>query len=300
MEPQVPVSSQAIADAAVSTGDGTRQIAHDLAYERLIFVNVVFVGVPHTGDRQWVLVDAGIPGTAGTIEKAAAKRFGQGARPAAIIMTHGHFDHVGALKTLAEKWDAPIYAHPLELSYLDGRAAYPPADPTVGGGLQARLSPLYPTSPVDVSQWLKPLPEDGTVPGMPGWNWLHTPGHSPGHVSLWREGDGSLIVGDAFVTTRAESAFEANIAQTPELHGPPQYLTPDWVSAKQSVETLAALEPKLVITGHGHALKDSAMRDALHTLAREFDRVAVPEQGRYVGDAARADESGPTYVPPKS
>ena len=83
------------------------------------------------------------------------------------------------------------------------------------------------------------------------------------------------------------------------MHGPPQYFTPDWVSAKKSVETLAALEPELVLTGHGHPLQGHDMRRALHKLAREFDEIAVPTQGRYVGDPARADESGPTYVPPK-
>ena len=299
MEHQVPVSSQALADTAVSTGDGTRQIARDVAYLRLLFVNVVFVGVPHTGDRQWVLVDAGLPGTADTIIKAAAARFGETARPAAILMTHGHFDHVGVLQELATRWEAPIYAHPLEMPYLNGQASYPPADPTVGGGLMARLAALYPTGPVDVSHSLQPLPEDGSVPHLPGWKWLHTPGHTPGHVSLWREEDGTLIVGDAFVTTKAESAYEANFAQDPEIHGPPQYFTPDWVSAKESVRTLAALEPRLVISGHGRALENREMREALHALADRFEQIAVPEQGRYVGDAARADESGPTYVPPK-
>ncbi len=105
-------------------------------------------------------------------------------------------------------------------------------------------------------------------------------------------------MGDAFVTTKSESAYEANIARDPEMHGPPQYFTPDWVSAKASVETLAALEPNLVLTGHGHPLQGQEMRDALHRLAREFDQIAVPAQGRYVGDPSRADESGPTYVPP--
>ena len=299
MEHQIILPPSSRADFAPAGDDGTHQIAHDLAFQTHIFVNTAFVGVPHTGDRQWVLIDAAIIGCAGAIEKAAAARFGEHSRPAAIIMTHGHFDHVGVLKDLAGKWDVPIYAHPLELPYLDGRASYPPGDPTVGGGLMARLSSLYPTGPVDVSRWLQPLPEDGSLPALPGWKWLHTPGHSPGHVSLWRERDRTLIVGDAFVATKSESAYEANFAQDPEMHGPPQYFTPDWVSAKSSVETLAALEPGLVLTGHGHALQGSVMRDALHRLAREFDQIAVPARGRYVGDPVQADENGPTYVPPK-
>ena len=103
----------------------------------------------------------------------------EGARPAAIVMTHGHFDHVGALASLAERWDVPIYAHPLELPYLDGRSSYPRPDPSVGGGMMSAMSRFYPRGPVDVGRWLRTLPEDGAVPGMPGWRWIHTPGHTP-------------------------------------------------------------------------------------------------------------------------
>src|SRR5688500_3323529 len=80
--------------------DGTHEIAPDLAYQRLAIVNVVYVGRPVAGDRGWVLVDAGIFGTAGLIRSAAERRFGADARPAAILLTHGHFDHVGVLETL--------------------------------------------------------------------------------------------------------------------------------------------------------------------------------------------------------
>ena len=299
MEHQIILDSSALAPVSEANPDGTHQIAADLAFQTLVFVNVAFVGWPHEGDRRWVLVDAGLVGTAGTIAKAAAERFGEHARPTAILVTHGQFDHVGAVKALAERWDTPIYAYPLELPYLDGRSAYPPGDPTVGGGLMARLSPLYPTGPVDVSRWLRPLPADGTVPGMPGWRWLHTPGHTPGHVSFWRKSDRTLIAGDAFVSTKAESAYEANFAREPEMHGPPQYFTPDWVGAKVSVQTLANLEPELALTGHGRPLKGERMRRALDQLASEFEWVAVPKQGRYVNEPARADEGGPTHVPPK-
>ena len=278
MKQQVPVSPAARADWE---SDGSlHELTTDIAYQRLGIVNVVYFGVMGAS-TDWVLIDAGIPGSAQAILSAVERRFGQAARPTAIVLTHGHFDHVGSLEQLAERWNVSIYAHPLELPYLNGSMAYPPPDPTVGGGLMAALSPMYPRGPIDVSRWLRPLPDDGTVPGMPDWQWLHTPGHTAGHVSLWRETDRTLIAGDAFITTNQESAYAVALQRT-EIHGPPTYFTSDWGAARQSVERLAALEPELVITGHGRALADAEMRMALHTLANDFDRIAVPEHGRYV------------------
>jgi glyoxylase-like metal-dependent hydrolase (beta-lactamase superfamily II) len=278
-----------------SRGHAAHEVAPDLAYQRLVLVNVVFYGTPGAGDRGWVLIDAGLPATACLIAGAAKERFGPDSRPAAIMLTHGHFDHVSALEELAERWDAPVYAHPLELPYLDGSASYPPPDPTVGGGLMAALSPLYPRGPINVSRRLQTLPGDGSVPFMPGWTWRHTPGHTPGHVSFWRDADRTVLAGDAFITTSQESAY-AVATQRPAMHGPPMYYTQNWEEARGSVERLAALEPELAITGHGPAMRGAEMRAALHTLARDFQRIATPEHGRYVEEPARA-ESGTAYVP---
>lgn len=275
--------------------DRTHEVHPDLAYKRLAIVNVIYFGHYQAGDRKWVLIDAGIPGSAGLIAAAAEERFGAGSRPAAIILTHGHFDHAGALEQLAERWDAPIYAHELEIPYLNGTAAYPAPDPKVGGGLMSVLSPLYPRGPYNVSNWLQPLPSDHTVPEMPGWRWVHTPGHTPGHVSLWRDGDRTLIAGDAFITTTQESVY-AVATQRTEMHGPPMYYTQDWSAARSSVELLAQFEPEVVVPGHGRAMRGAEMRDALHTLARDFVAIAVPEKGRYVEQPARV-ESGTAYVP---
>jgi len=151
----------------------------------------------------------------------------------------------------------------------------------VGGGLLSLLSPLFPTAPVNLGDRLCDLPNDQSVPQMMGWNWIHTPGHSPGHVSLWREADRSLIAGDAFITTRQESAYAA-IAQPAEMHGPPMYFTPDWASAQESVQRLAGMAPETVITGHGKAMRGPEMRSALNRLATEFRDVAIPKHGRYV------------------
>jgi glyoxylase-like metal-dependent hydrolase (beta-lactamase superfamily II) len=285
MDKQVDVDPTAQADGVEH--DGVHEIASDVAYKRLFMVNVCFFGAP--GQREWVLVDAGIPGTAPLIIETAEKLFGRNTPPTAIVLTHGHFDHVGALSTLAEKWNVPIYAHEVELPYLTGQASYPPPDPTVGGGMLAATAGLYPRGPVDVSKWVRAFPEDGAVPGMPGWKWLHTPGHTEGHVSLWRESDRTIIAGDAFITTKQESAY-AVATQRPELHGPPMYFTPDWESAASSVRRLAALQPELVITGHGRALRGPRMREALDTLARDFEKVAIPEHGIYV-DAPVRDSS---------
>ena len=298
MSEQIPLSDEARADrteADAQRDDGTRAVLSDVAYKRLGIVNVAYFGKANAGSGSWVLIDAGVAGTAGMIRRAAEERFGENARPAAIIMTHGHFDHAGALETLAEEWDVQIYAHELELPFLNGTASYPPPDPSVGGGMMALLSPMYPRGPYDVSRWLQPLPADGNVPHMPGWKWIAVPGHTPGQIALWREGDRVLIAADAFITTRQESAY-AVAAQKPEMHGPPMYYTQDWNAARESVQRLAALEPELVITGHGLAMQGPEMRAALHQLAQNFDSIAVPEDGKYVREPASL-ESGGAYRP---
>jgi glyoxylase-like metal-dependent hydrolase (beta-lactamase superfamily II) len=281
-----------------AAGRAPLELAPDLAYLRTAIVNVFFYGLPSAGDRGWVLVDAGLPGATDRIVSAAAERFGWGARPAAIVLTHGHFDHVGALKELARKWEAPVYAHVLELPYLTGRSAYPPPDPTVGGGAMARLAALYPRGPIYVGPQLAELPADHSVPGMDGWRWVHTPGHTAGHVSFFRDADRALIAGDAVVTTKQESAL-AVLAQRPEMHGPPMYFTPDWAASATSARTLAELDPQLVATGHGPPMRGAAAAAALRDLADHFAERAVPRHGRYVeGGPAVADETGVVSVPP--
>ena len=254
------------------------EVAPGVTRLRHLFVNLYLLGQPGA----WVLVDAGLPGAADSIRRTAEELFGAGARPQAIILTHGHFDHVGALATLAEQWDVPVYAHRLELPHLTGAADYPPPDPRVGKGVMALLSFAYPNKAIDLGDRATALPEDGSVPGVAGWRWVHTPGHTRGHVSLFRDEDRCLIAGDAFVTTQQESLY-AVATQQEEVHGPPAYFTPDWAAARRSLEHLAALAPASAATGHGTPMRGAALRDGLARLVTRFDEIAVPARGRYVG-----------------
>jgi len=81
---QVPLSADASADdpSHDRQADGKiREIAEDVAYRQILLVNVVFVGLPQAGDGHWVLIDAGLPGSAGDIKSAAKARFGGSGRP---------------------------------------------------------------------------------------------------------------------------------------------------------------------------------------------------------------------------
>lgn len=250
-------------------------IAPGLEGLRIVFVNVFGI---RNADDSWTLIDAGIPGSTSRILHWAEERFASA--PNAIVLTHGHFDHVGAADELSKEWGVPIYAHPLEFPYLTGEKEYPAPNVGAGGGLMSLLSPIYPRGPIDVSGRLKALPALGgnlSVAELPSWQLLQTPGHTPGHVSFFRMGDKTLLVGDAFCTTKPESFFEAALAQQTELHGPPAYFTSDWDQARTSVQKLAALGPAVVAPGHGKPLKGEMVPGALRKLAADFDRIAVPE-----------------------
>ncbi len=265
------------------------RIAPDVGWLPISFTNVYFVGRP---GGAWVLVDAGLPGRSREILDAAEARFGAGTRPEAIILTHGHFDHAGSALALAEHWDVPIYAHRLEMPYLTGRSSYPPPDPTIGGAI-AFLSRFMPSRSMDLGDRVQEL-KANEIPAIPGWEWLATPGHSPGHISLFRSSDRVLLAGDAFATMNMDS-WTGLIAARQMLAKAESSFNADWGATHASVKELAKLKPNVVACGHGVPMQSTDLPGQFQTFAKRF---RPPRRGRYVDTPAATDENGIVSLPP--
>lgn len=264
--------------SSINNGKGV-EVLPDLYCYTTQIANIVFIGNP--SDQHFVLIDAGTPNSADEIITTAQQRFGIHSRPKAILLTHGHFDHVGAIIELVKHWNIPVYAHELELPFLTGKESYPTPDFTVEGGIVAKMSPMFPNEPIDLGEYIHALPSDGTVPHMPEFRYVHTPGHSVGHVSFFRDADRALIAGDAFITVKQDSLFNV-LTQTFEIQGPPRYLTPDWEAAWKSVKKIRSLHPAVAITGHGTPVSGEKLTSLLQKLDDHFDQITIPDYGKFI------------------
>jgi glyoxylase-like metal-dependent hydrolase (beta-lactamase superfamily II) len=236
-----------------------REIAPGVAVVPTLMANAYLAG----DAQSWVLVDACTPGHEGLILRAATRRFGVGSRPRAILLTHGHFDHAGSAVALADRWSVPVYAHPLEIPYLTRQARYPPMNLKVPGFFTL-LARFLPVSTVDLGTRVHPLEPGRPLPGLPDWEAVETPGHTPGHVSYFRRGDGVLLAGDA-VTTMNLDSFWATITKRRQVCKHPVQASMDCETAGRSVRLLAGLRPTWIAAGHGAPMRGAA--DELERLA---------------------------------
>lgn len=209
----------------------------------------------------WALVDAGWAGDADRIDAATKGALGSGRQPEAILLTHAHPDHSGAARELAGRWACPVYLHPAELPIANGefdamRRTAAPLDrwavlPVMRAmGRHRREAVLTGNALGEAARTLYPgVP----VPWLPGWEVVATPGHTPGHVALFRPADRVLISGDALVNLRLNSV-RGLLRQQPGLSGPPWYSTWDPAAAGASIQHIAALHPRVLGPGHGRPL----------------------------------------------
>ncbi|SDI84820.1 MBL fold metallo-hydrolase [Natribacillus halophilus] len=254
------------------------QVTTDVHCLTIKIVNVCFIG---DVTSEWVLIDAGMPNSKNELTGALEKEFNNYQPPQAIILTHGHFDHVGAVAELAAEWQVPVYAHPREMPFLTGQQDYPEPDTSVEGGMVAKSSRAFPNEAIQLGSAVQELPANGEVPFLSEWQWLHVPGHSPGQVALFRESDRILLSADAVITVKQDELNKV-YNQTQELQGPPRYLTTDWQAAKTSAEKLYHLQPEIIVPGHGVPMFGRELHTQFETLVRDFEQKAVPDKGKFL------------------
>lgn len=193
------------------------------------------------GRRDVWVVDPAPPWSDGRDALAAAldALVADGRRPAGIVLTHHHADHVGATSWLAERFALPVCAHPLTASLLAGRVA---VDRALNEG--------------DVLI--------GSVDADDAWRVLFTPGHAPGHITLWEPRRRVLVVGD----------MVASIGTI--LIAPPDGHMATYLAA---LGRLADLDPRWVIPAHGAVLgvaggEGEAVERLRFTAAHRLEREA--------------------------
>jgi hydroxyacylglutathione hydrolase len=174
-----------------------------------------------------VLIDAGTP--------AARKRILRELEGVAVsthVVTHAHPDHFGSSHAVCEALDVPLWAGERDAEAIE-TAKPVPSDTKVGRVLaKAKMPPAHP-----VARRLRGGDE------VAGFTVLDVPGHSPGHIALWREQDRTLIAGDVFFNL-------------PRLGAPPDFLTVDPDLNRASMRLVAELRPALALFGHGPPLRD--------------------------------------------
>lgn len=216
--------------------------------------NVYFV----RSGRSWTLIDAASAKCGRSIQKAAESLFGTNPRPDSILLTHYHPDHAGSALELAQAWRCPVYVHTdeLPLTAEDISAVKEYSNP-LDRWIVLPLLRVMPPRKVQailaqgsIKAVARALDPSAGVPGLPDWECIHAPGHTPGHVAYFRPGDRVLITGDAIVTVNLNS-LSGLLLHKQRLSGPPRYTTWSWPAAKGSAALLAQLEPRVLAGGHG-------------------------------------------------
>jgi len=201
-------------------------------------------GFPANGINVYVIGDVLID--AGTFfDRARILKQIEGREISAHALTHAHVDHFGASHAICTRRSLPMWCGEADVEAVE-------AGKMVSKG--GRLVPGPKAHPI--SRALR----EGDV--VAGFTVLHTPGHSPGHLSYWRESDRTLLCGDVMWGWNP-------FLLRGDLRAPAWSVTPDPALNRASARRLAELDPALVCFGHGPPLRDTArFKAAVAKLAR--------------------------------
>ena len=220
------------------------------------FLNLTLILDEQNGNT---LVDAGLPGQAEAIG-AALTEVGIGVRDLKrIIFTHQDLDHVGSGAALVRQSAATVFAHPADAAHIDGSLRPLKPSPEMLERRPQMREVLERLEPVGVDEHL----EDGDRLDLAGGTRvIFTPGHTPGHLSLYLERPKILVAGDAVT------------AEGGHLNGPNPSMTLEMRPAMQSLRRLVDLEIDTIVCYHGGVVSEDAngqLRRVLQEVSRQGD-----------------------------
>jgi hydroxyacylglutathione hydrolase len=176
-----------------------------------------------------VLIDAGMVVDRKRILRQVADR-----AISTHALTHAHPDHYGSSHAVCDALGVPLWCGAADVEAVESGKT------VISDRLKLPAARSHPVA--------RALREGDEVAGF---TVLDTPGHSPGHVSYWRESDRVLICGDVMW------GFNPYLRRGP-IREPLGIITPDVRRNRASARRIAALEPALVCFGHGPPLRDPA------------------------------------------
>jgi hydroxyacylglutathione hydrolase len=159
------------------------------------------------------------------------------------VLTHAHPDHQGATHAVCERLNIPVWCGEKDADAVEHPELIRERQP--GASINKVIWRVWagPGQPVE-----RRLHEGDEVAGF---TVIDVPGHSEGHIALWRESDRVLIAGDVLNSMNL-------VTTIPGLQEPPAPFTPDPARNRESIRRIAALEPRVACFGHGPVWRDPA------------------------------------------
>jgi glyoxylase-like metal-dependent hydrolase (beta-lactamase superfamily II) len=220
------------------------------------FLNLTLIVDEENGNT---LVDAGLPDQIEAISAALVEAGIRVRDLRRIIFTHQDLDHVGSGAALVRQSGARVLAHPADAPHIEGSLRPLKFTPEMLEQRPQMREVLERLEPVGVDEHL----EDGDRLDLAGGTRvIFTPGHTPGHLSLYLERPKVLVAGDALT------------AEGGHLNGPNPPFTLDVGEAARSVRRLAELDVETIVCYHGGVVGEDAngqLRRVVQEVSREGD-----------------------------